>query len=202
MKLAVIVTVVLALVLGTVVVAGENPNAKVAVHILPRDPDRGCDRNFPRILEASDLITTHPGCGQVDFFPVFFDLKECLCVEYGVLWTDWASCVFTICSYAHIGEVQWPGDGISHCWGECQPGPAVIPGWGWMTVDGPGRICVVSHPVPGEISIADCHPDIQIDHPVKSFCAGYCGAKGDNDFDWLVLATESTTWGSIKGMFK
>ncbi len=182
------------------VFAGSNADAKVAVHVLPYDCQRACNRKFPEIAGACDIQTTHEGCGDIDFFPVFYNLTGYRGFEYGVVWPGGYSCVYTVCSYTHIGDIMWSGDGTAQCWADCRQDPVVIPGWGWITVDGPGQVCVVPNPMSGEIVIGDC--DIQLDTVRTSFCAGVCGATGDDPCKFVDQATVPTTWGSIKGIFR
>jgi hypothetical protein len=182
--------------------AGNNTNYKVAVHVLPRDCERNCAFDMPRIDDACDILPTYDGSGQFEFFPVFYDLAELYCLEYAVEWTGAYACAFTACSYTHIGEIAWSGDWIAQCYDGCQPGPVVIPGWGWIEMNKPGRICVV--PVvehSGQIEVLDCTGQ-EIDNPAAVYCAGVRGAPGDDPCRGLVRATEPTTWSSVKALFR
>jgi hypothetical protein len=183
--------------------AGANTDAKVAVHVLPYDCHRACSRNFPVLEDECDIIATIKDCGDIDFFPVFFDLVEYQGVEYGVEWPGSYSCVFTVCCYTHIGEIVWPGDGTSQCWQSCMAGPIAIPGWGWITVDAPGEVCVVPHPLSGGIIVADCDPRWpQLDQVTTTYCAGVCQADGQHPCKAAGQPIAATTWGSIKHMFR
>jgi hypothetical protein len=197
---------VLLLVIATVLLiccealAYSNQNVKVGIHVLPHDPERGCYINFPVIDDPSDIVFTYEGCGEeVDFFPVFFDLTECLGVEYSVIWPGSQTCTFTICSYSHIGQLIYSGDWIAQCWQECQTGYAIIPGWGEVTFDQPGYVCLAEVPATGRIAVLDC--DLTIDVPVANFCAGVCGRIGENPL-YADQATTETTWGGIKTLFR
>ena len=120
---------------------GANVDLKVGVHVLPHSDLRTCSREFPVITcPSADISTTCPD-GDVDFFPVFFDMVEYQCLEYGVSWPGTYSCAFTSCSYLQIGDIVWPAgtvdpelrlDGISHSWQVCTYGTTVIPGFGWI----------------------------------------------------------------------
>jgi hypothetical protein len=179
--------------------AGLNPQVKAGVHILPHDPERWCYSNFAEINGPEDIVFTYEGCEEVDFFPVFFDLNECLCVQYAVVWPGYETCSFNPCSFSHIGEIIEPGDWIVHCFEECRTGYAVIPGWGEVTMDEYGLVCLMPLPQTGTIDILDCHD--AIDHPVANFCAGVCGRVGEDPLQ-EDQATVSSTWGSIKGLFR
>lgn len=155
--------------------AGHNAGAKVAVHVLPHD-NRTCADEFPVISYCGDIITTYEGCGDVDFFPVFFGLVEFTGAEYGMIWAGSGSCLFTSCSDLTIGEINWSGDGISHTWFDCHVGSEIIPGWGWISCGEPGAICVVEHPGSQALIVTDCQ--FLEDPAVMSFCAGVCGVPG------------------------
>jgi hypothetical protein len=192
--------IALVLLVSCQALGGSNPDVKVGIHVLPHDPERGCFLNFPVVDDPSDIVFTYSGCGEeVDFFPIFFDLTECRGVEYAVIWPGSQTCTFTICSYTHIGQLVNSGDWIAQCWKECKTAYAVIPGWGEVTMDTPGYVCLAEVPESERIAIMDC--DLNIDLPVANFCAGVCGTIGENPL-YADQATEPTTWGGIKSMFK
>ncbi|MFH1312681.1 MAG: hypothetical protein ABIJ00_05590 [Candidatus Eisenbacteria bacterium] len=157
--------------------AGNNPSAKVAVHVKVHSAKQTC-QNLPAISDSSEIITTYEG-SSFDFFPVFFNLAEYRGVEYAMTWPAWTySCSFTSCSDLVIGNVDRPGEGIAHAWTNCRSGPVVIPGWGWLYADSAGSICIIDHPGAGAIHVLDC--DEGLDEPLDSFCAGVYGGTGDD----------------------
>jgi hypothetical protein len=198
MRTTLAATTALLVLAASFVFAGNNPDVKVGIHILPHDPERWCYSNFPVIEEPGDIVFTYEGCEEVDFFPVFFDISEYKCVQYAVVWPGSETCSFNPCSYAHIGEIVEPGDWIAHCWRGCQTGFSVIPGWGEVTMDHYGLVCLSSSPELGNIAILDCNDGL--DYPVANFCAGVCGRVGENPL-YADQPTVPTTWGSIKGLF-
>jgi len=157
--------------------AGDNSAAKVAVHVKVHNAKQTC-QSLPSISECSDITITYEG-SDFDFFPVFFNLTEYVGVEYGVTWPSWSySCAFTSCSDLVIGSIEWPGDGISQAWTECQYGAVAIPGWGWLYADSAGLVSIVEHPRSEVIKVLDCNGGI--DGPMDSFRAGVYGATGDD----------------------
>lgn len=169
---------VAALMVPGTALGGINQAAKVGVHVMPHDAQRSCNEDMPEISGCADISTTLAGCGDIDFFPVFFEVVEYQGVEYGMTWPGTYSCAFTSCSDLKIGDVTRPGDGVSHAWFGCQPGPVAIPGWGWTTVNDSGPVRVVPYWRTGEITIGDCGGNLDdIEHV---FCAGVCGAPGDD----------------------
>ena len=162
---------------------GPNPDARAAVHILPHDAGRTCTKGFPAITACMDIVDTYAGCDDVDFFPVFFDLVEYQGFEYGVVWPGSGSCAFTSCSDLTIGEIINAGDGISHAWTACQPGPVAVTGWGWISASY-GSVCLVPHPEGGGLQAGGCQTGV--DEVVAAYCAGLCGEEGDL-YCWPIL---------------
>ncbi len=152
-----------------------NPDGKVAVHVLSHE-NRTCTKAFPVISYCGEIVTTYAGCGDIDFFPVFFGLTGYTGAHYGLVWPGSGSCFFTSCSDLVIGQIAWSGDGIAHAWTHCHMESAVIPGWGWIASNEPGLICVDVHPGTNTVEIIDCNFDE--DYPTMSFCAGVCGEAG------------------------
>jgi uncharacterized repeat protein (TIGR01451 family) len=173
-----------------------NPDAKVAVHVMDH-ASRTCTKDFPVITQCGEIVYEIPG-SDVDAFPVFFDLIEYQGFDYGFHWPGTYSCAFTSCSDLTIGAIVNPGDGISHAWSVCRPGPTAIPGWGWILEPGPALVCVIEHPTTQTINIGDCLGEIG--QPLCSFCAGIAGAHGDRPC--APINIESTKWGAIKAMYK
>jgi hypothetical protein len=194
MKKVIVVALLLTLAASTTCLAGANPMAAWAVHVLPHG-SRTCAKNFPVITGCEDMITTEPGA-DVDAFPVIYNLVEYQGFDYGMTWPGLYSCAFTSCSDLAIGTIVWPGDGISHAWYTCQPGPIAITGWGWIYDH--GLICLAPHPTAGGPNVGDCAG--QIDFACPGACAGIGGFIGD-DPCLPSSGTESSSWGAIKGLF-
>jgi len=174
---SVLVFAIVVLGLSNAGLGGGNHAAEVAVHVKAHSAKQTCP-TLPTISDSSDIVTTYEG-SSFDFFPVFFSLTEFRGVEYGVTWPDWTySCAFTSCSDLVIGDIESPGDGISHSWFDCQMGQVVIPGWGWLYADSAGIVCITEHPSSEAIYILDCNQGL--DEPVANFCAGVYGATGDD----------------------
>jgi hypothetical protein len=194
MKKILVIAVALTLALSALALAGNNPDAKVAVHVRPHNAKAGCTVN---IFTCVDIVTTEPGY-SIDAFPVFFDLVEYLGCEYGLCWPEWTySAAWNNCADLVIGSIIWPGDGASHTWLACQYGVAV-PSFVWLYADAPGYICPCPHPISGIINVLDCAEGL--DDPMCIFCAGVYGYIGD-DPCWPT-GTEPSSWGEIKGLFE
>ncbi len=192
-----VIAIALTLALCAMAFAGANPDAKIAIHVRNHNAKAACTIT-PAIVTCADVVTTN-ATGNFDAFPVFFDLTEYQGVEFGVTWPVWAySADFTNCADLVIGEIKNPGDGSSHAWTTCQYGVAA-PCFLWMYADaGGGMICPIPHPIAGAISIVDCAEGV--DTPMCIFCAGVYGMVGDDPC--APTATEPSSWGEIKGMFR
>ena len=189
-----VIALALTLALSALAFAGNNPDAKVAVHVRVHNAKLGCNVT---IDGCGDIVTTQPGY-DVDAFPVFFDLVEYLGCEYGLCWPAWTySAAFTNCADLIIGSIAWPGEGASHTWLGCQSG-VMVPSFVWLYADAPGYICVCPHPISGIINVLDCAEGV--DDPMCIFCAGVYGFIGDDPCE--PTGTEVSTWGEIKGMFE
>jgi hypothetical protein len=194
MKKTFAIVAVLIMAMSAVALAGNNPNAKIAVHVRAHNAKAGCT---VAITTCEDIVTTEAGF-SADCFPVFYDLVEFLGCEYGLCWPAWTySGAFTSCSDLVIGTVTMPGDGASHTWTSCQAGVAV-PSFVWLYADGPGQVCPCPNPETGLISVLDCAEGL--DSPVGIFCAGLYGETGEDPCE-PVTATETSTWGAIKSIF-
>jgi hypothetical protein len=178
--------------------AGPNAGFKVAVHVQAHSAKQQCSA-LPAISGCGDIQTTYAG-ENLDFFPVFYDLVDYKTFAYGVTWPDsWGTCVFSACSFGSIGTIQTSGDGITHSYSPCRPGPVAIPGWGWLYANSQGFVCVVQYPDPGEpYLMSGC--DEQFDNPDCNFCAGVNGAYGDDPCG--PSSTEPSSWSEIKAIFE
>ena len=192
-----VIAIALTLALSALAFAGNNPDAKVAIHVRPHNAKLACALATP-IVDCGDIVTTEPGY-SIDAFPVFFDLTEYQGVEYAVCWPVWAyGAAFTNCAPLVIGEIVNPGEGASHAWTACQYGVAV-PAFLWLYADaGGGYVCPCPHPETGIIKIVDCFEGV--DTPMCIFCAGVYGIVGDDPC--FPTGTAPSTWGEIKGMFE
>jgi hypothetical protein len=161
--------------------SGQNPNAKVAVHIEAHNPERTC-ADLPVIEYCSDIVWTYDGCGDVDIFPVVYNIYGCRAFQYRLVWpSEWGTGVSSHCGDLAIGDIRRSGDGMIVAWQECQLTPSCIPGWVSLTATTPGTIRVE----PGdtglgywEIILVDCL--FQEDEPWLYFSGGACGAEGES----------------------
>jgi hypothetical protein len=195
-----VLAAMLCLLLAAAGFAGMNGHHKVGLHILPHET-RSCSENFPVITQCPEIIHTYPGCGEIDAFPVFFDLVEVTAVEYGLTWpATWGNCVYTACGGDVItGDIVSPGDGISHQWSSCLQEAVIIPGYAWLDIQGFGGVAApTEHPGTGFIGTTDC--DGMNDVPLGGYSAGVCGFPGDDPC--CLCGTQKTTWGEIRMMFR
>jgi len=178
--------------------ASAGSDHKIAVHVLPHS-GRTCG-SLPEVPGCMDINHTLAGCGDVDVYPVVYDISGITGIEVGLTWPEaWGSCAFTPCGIDFvISEIKWPGDGISGTWQECQNDRSIVIGFGWLAPTSAGLICPSPLRTTGFIGVADCgyatYP------PSAMFCAGVCSAEGDDPCGARV--SEDRTWGSIKSMYR
>jgi uncharacterized repeat protein (TIGR01451 family) len=157
--------------------AGWNADHKIAIHIEPREPLRGCE-GLPDLGYCTDIRWVYDGCGDVDVFTVFFDLAAYRAVQYGLEWpAEWGSGSCTHCGDLAIGDIRNPGDGIAVSWTTCQVKSYALPAWVRLSATTPGRIEVIPNPRTWVLSVADC--DYQEDEPFLVYGGGACGEEGD-----------------------
>jgi hypothetical protein len=191
--LAIVLT--LMLVCAAVVTAGTNPNVKAVVHVQAYNAKASC-ATVPVFTSCEDFVTVL-GDASIHALPVFFDAAGITGAEYALTWPGGYSAGWTDCADFAIGGIAFSGDSISQTWSTCQMGWAVVCGLAWI-YPGAGYICMVPHGESGFIGVTDC--DFQPDVPVGIFCAGVGGETGDDPC--TPTATEPTTWGGIKSMFR
>jgi hypothetical protein len=172
----------LIVVVSSVCVGGTNPNAKVAVHVMPH-ASRSCTKNFPAIDGCEDIVYTYSGGGDIDFFVVFYDLTAYQGFQYTVTWpTEWGICTFTSCSDLTIGGIEAPGDSVAHAYTLCDSSNVCIPGFGWLDAgEAPGYVQVVEAPRTYEIEVGGCEGEP--DSVILNSKAGVNGYTGDDPCD-------------------
>jgi len=202
MKTLFILCLVIISLSASVCLSGQNPDAKVAVHVMSHEARRNCSNNMPTISDCEDIVATYAGCDDADFFVVFYDLEGYTGFNYSVSWPgDWSTCSFTSCSDFVIGGIVSPGDSIAQTWADCDSSSVCIAGFGWIgDIETSGYITV--GPFPGaNIDIADCSFDV--DTTSAAYRAGVCGATGDDPCEGGEGGREGGgTEGGIRGYYK
>jgi hypothetical protein len=197
MRRGILISLFLVCALSTALLAANNPNAKMALHLRPHSAKAGCD--YGTIEDCEDIVYELED-GSFDAFPVFFDLIEFLGCEYGLEWPEtWSSASFTNCSDFVIGGVVNPGDGAAHTWTSCQPSGVCVPAFVWIVAYGPGQICPTDNPLTGFPKVLDCAQGADSLFTYGA-CAGLYGAEGDDPCELNPITP--TTWGEIKSLFK
>lgn len=193
------ITVLLVVFVAAISHAG-NENVKVALHVQAHNATQTCD-NLPQIEGCSDIVTTYPGCDDVDVFAVFFDMEEFHATEHGLLWpTEWGTGVTSHCGDLFIGDIVVPGDWMALSWFDCQPSSVGVVAWTWLVASSPGAIDPIPRPG-GILGVTDCLHGVYREWPVIcAMGAGVCGIYGDDPCG--PSAAEPSTWGSIKAMFR
>jgi hypothetical protein len=184
-----------------------NQHVKAGLHIELHE-SRSCTKNMPVIEDRQDFVNywlqvDYP-C-DFDVFLVLFSFDEIGGVEFALDWPcQWGSTWYTFhCADYSLGKIDNPGDWTALVWEECQPGLGgqayLVAVWAWLTATGPGELTILPC-VTGQVGVVPCPGTGYETSIVESvFCAGigiipYMGPPQ--------VATEPTTWGSIKAMFQ
>ncbi|MGD9401467.1 MAG: hypothetical protein PVF95_04245 [bacterium] len=184
-----------------------NQHVKLGLHIELHE-ERGCSKNMPVLNDRQDFVNYWMSAEfpcDFDFFVVVFSFDETQGVEFALDWPgEWGSTWYTfVCADNNLGDIREPGDWISIVYNQCQPGNDgtgfLIPAWAWLTATGPGELEIL--PTPGDrISLIGCwhhdYEEIMVDS-VFYAAIGFVPYMGPP-----LVATEPTTWGGIKAMFR
>jgi hypothetical protein len=180
---------------------------KMALHIQAHNAKQGCG-NLPGFSTFDDIVRQVTGAGDYDIFMVLFDFGAGFQgAEYGLIWpAGWGSGATTHCADFAIGDIVDPFDAISMTWSTCQSSLTYAPiAWTWVTAAGAGEIKITWRPGSTEppviapfLGITDCTVE------AKEWDTNYVYYAGVDvvPFDGPWEATEPTTWGGIKAMFR
>jgi hypothetical protein len=186
---------------GAPALAGGNPANKIAIHL--KAHPTSCTKGYPTFTKCENINTTWASLGDLDAMPVFYDLVGYSVTEFGLTWPwIWGSCSWIRCKGdIAVGTIYYPGDGTSIAWTTCQTGWGIAPGAGWLIATEPGMVCPIPYYATGDYGVVDCSPSPgpYYDYPVTVSCGGV-GMVGDDPC--RAVATESSTWGEIKSMFR
>jgi hypothetical protein len=179
-----------------------NAAHKVAVHT--KAHPTSCVKAYPAFTACTSIVTTWAPQGDLDVMPVFYDLTQTLVTEFGMTWpVEWFSMSWIRCKGdLAIGTIKYSGEGTAISWTTCQTTWALAPGYGWLIALGPGSVCIGPNPATGMYGVVDCQPSPgpYFDFPSLVTCAGIGGILGGDPC--AAVATEPSTWGQIKTMFK
>lgn len=201
MKKVLVIAIALTFV-ATAALAGGNPATKIAIHT--KAHPTSCTKGYPVFAACTDINTTWTALGDFDAMPVFYDLVAYTVTEFALTWpaawgsTSWVRCKGDLA----VGGILNPGEGTAIAWTACQTGWGVAPGYAWLYATEPGSVCPIPYSATGDYGVVDCAPSPgpYYDYPVWVTCAGVGGIVGGDPCG--CSATEPSTWGEIKSMFK
>jgi hypothetical protein len=196
-----------------------NKNTKMALHLIQHSGScKGVTiSSRADIVKNLDTWSTDPSTGGIDAFLVVFDYDSITGIEYGLSWpSEWGTASTKICipSPISVGGIVNPGDGISISWvgatckipsnhgGADAPFLLVASTWVIPSVGG-GEIVIKDNPPTGATVVQSCRDgEFRGPESVDSvFDAGALMPTGLYEGPPR-FATEPSTWGSIKAMFK
>jgi len=184
-----------------------NQHVKLGLHI-ELHQDRSCSKNMPVLADRQDFVNYWASVEfpcDFDFFVVLFNFDDTEGVEFGLDWpAEWGSTWYTfVCADHNFNDISEPGDWTAILWNDCQPGDDgaafLISAWAWLTATGPGELEVL--PTAGDrMTVLSCEESGWEETMVESVfyaAIGFLPYMGPP-----LVATEPTTWGSIKAMFR
>ena len=215
MKKILVIAIALTFALSFAAFAGQNHLSKVAVHV--KAHPTSCTKAYPVITTCTGIVFTWAPLGDLDAMPIFYDLVAYTVVETGLQWPEaawgsgsWVKCkgdiAVGVIQHTAVPEVPAETEGATNgtavAWSTCQYTWGVLPGFVWLAATTPGKICPVPNPRTGDYGFVDCTPTPgpYYDRPFCISCAGIGGLIGDDPC--RPTATDESTWGQIKSMFK
>ncbi len=178
---------------------------KMALHIQAHNAKQSCG-NLPVIDQFEDITRMVSGTGDYDVFMVVFDFDGLTgggftYAEFALVWPGgWGSAATSHCGDLAIGGIVNPYDAIALSWSTCQTSHAFAPiSWTWINAGGAGQIQIdYRSGLPRFLGVTDC---AFVEIPTE-----YVYFAGVDVTPWegvpTVDATEPTTWGGIKAMFR
>ena len=213
MRYVLITLALAALCVPAVVQAGENPDAKVFMHLAgSEDPMPTNNGEVVNQFSPAAYTTIRGYIGVTDFTgfsSLVFRLSDVLVDYPGVVGTQ--NFVNLLPGNLAIGDAFGngegnSGDGISLAT-ECAEGPFVLAGYAeWFYLGGDFTVEILDHlntQYNWEGWIVDCQEPGQVD----MWCVWLNGAVGaatppDGDAGCIPVPVESATWGAVKALYR
>ena len=197
-----------------------NMSVKFALH-LEAHGVKGCGGKtspLPVIgsfLDIQRTATSIPTDG-FDVFLVVFDYDSLSFVEYGMTWPSaWGSASTKVCveNPIPVGTINDPGTGMAIAWDfatACKipsdhPGgstpPFFVPSYSWIAPTGDGEFVLMENPTTGDYGVVDCAVEDWREYTAVTYV--YDAGVNVTPYDGPPrTATETTSWGAIKALFK
>lgn len=197
---------VMGLALASDVMAGANPLSHLAVWAQANNGKRTCATDI--VSSCSAIQQSEATAGYVDLLIVLYDFEGATGIEYGLSWTvpyftSWTNCTDL---YVFVPTGANSAD-VSQTWTTCEVGggiggPGVV--LGWANMYGAGRMDIGITSFPNDPQIVDCTFQRDVVHTTHpGFTGG--GLPGPEDLTPCQVgptATESTTWGQLKDLYR
>jgi hypothetical protein len=210
MKKIIVATMVgvMGLALASDVMAGANPMAQLAINAAARNAKRNCTTTA--IPSCSAIVQSAAASGYVDMLVVLYDFDQVTGLEYGIQWSHPFFTSWKDCANLYVFNPTGPNTAdVSQVFTSCTDGPGIGGAgrvMGWLQLYGTGaqsvRFTLTSFPA--DPSIVDCafqQDPIHTMHP--GFSGGGLPGPGDlHPCEVGPTATENTTWGQLKDLYR
>lgn len=171
-------------------------------------------KSMPTFADTNAINRTWSiiGGDGIDVFYVLYDYDSLLVFEFGLNWpADWGTGEFQKCSGPiQVGAIQYPGDGVSLAFPDCQISQwagGTRPNiwtycWVWLIPQSAGEIEILPSPASGDLCIIDCREPSALREKHNPMTVYHAGVNIDPYEGPPKYATEPSTWGAIKAIFK
>lgn len=197
----------------------SDPNApaitgtyKAALHV--KAHGSSC-KSLPTFTDTLSINRTWSilGGDGIDVFYVLYDWDSLTVFEFGLIWpTDWGTASFTPCpGPIVVGGILNSGDGASLAFPSCQisaghAGATRPAFWThcyvWLIPSTNGEIEISDMPMTGDLLYVHCKNANHPEYRVNPMTVYHAGVNVDPYEGPPKYATEPTTWGAIKAIFK
>lgn len=212
-----------ALVLGAAApaaMAGSNPNAVIALHIVSQEKATGtCDAYLPFSCMQFETNVSTPGDYNIYVTVSKYDTVGIAGLQFGVEYNEAPGAGFDISNWVTCGDlnfpmVGWPNSdtGTLMTWEptyNCKGADRtrdypICAGVFQVYANGDDSFQVIPRPADGRAKVADClsaENDITFQSPSRLGVVTYGAQPGYNPCS-IPTSVERTTWGSIKTLYE
>jgi hypothetical protein len=198
---------VMALGLASDAMAGANPQPLLAIDAQARNAKRACAGQAYASCSAINQVS--PAAGYLDAIVVLYDYNEVTGVEYGLRWDAPYFTAWKDCADLYVFTDTGPNScDVSQVYTSCHlpsaPGVGVMMGWLQIYGTAPNRVDFTPTSFPTDPSMTDCAFQVDYIHTLHSgFFAGATPGSGDlAPCEVGPTATQSTTWGQLKDLYR
>lgn len=212
------VAIVLSATLPSLAVAGQNPDAILALHIGTRTGKGLCQVSLPADCQSYVTDTIDSGFFNLYLTVSNYDTMGVAGLQFGIDYdnANGQGCDisgWTSCSDLEFSQNEWPQansgtlmtwEYLDNCQGDLDTFQPVLAGVFEITAYGGDLFSIIPRPVDGKAKVADClgaENDITDMNPSRLGSVSFGLSSGYNPCETQV-PVRRTTWGGIKSLFE